>query len=303
MSVLQPSFAAVLDRDAETGAQPLSEEKKHDGLQYFGSRSGWQFVDLAELWRRRDVLGILALRDLKVRYRQTLVGIAWAVLQPLVMLIIFSVLFGLVGHQLASRDVPYALTVLCALAPWQLFANTLTQASGSLVANQGLIGKVYFPRLLLPLAAALPALADFAIGLMLLAGLLAFYGVVPSWPVLAIPALILLTVLAALAAGIWLAALNAIYRDVGFIVPFLLQVGFFVSPVIYQTDALIPERWRPWFALNPLVGLLEGFRWALLPGASAPWQAMLISLLVVLAVLVSGLAYFRRVERFVADRI
>jgi lipopolysaccharide transport system permease protein len=296
-STLEPAVsgaATSLTRGAAEGGPPL---------EYFtvGSRSGRASV--RELWRHRELLWILALRDLKVRYRQTLIGVAWAVLQPACTLTIFLVLFGLLGREPGPDGTPYALVVICGLLPWQLFATIVTQSSGSLVAQQSLIGKVYFPRLILPLATAVPALVDFAVAFVLLVVMLVGYRVAPSWGVMLLPGAVLMAVLAALAAGVWLAALNALYRDVGFVVPFLLQVGFFASPVVYATDGLIPERWQLLFSVNPLVGVIEGFRWSLLGRGPAPVGPLLLAVIVVTVVLVSGLAYFHRTERCIADRI
>ena len=274
-----------------------------DSLQYHEARPGWQLLDIRALWQFRQLLWILAVRDLKVRYRQTLVGVAWVVLQPLTTMGIFLVLFGLLGRQPASREVPYGLVVLSGLLPWQLFASTVSQASASLVNNQHLIGKVYFPRLVLPLATAIPSLVDFGVGLAVLAGAMAYHRFAPSWSVVLLPAFALFIVLAALALGIWLSALNAMYRDVGYLVSYLIQVGFFVSPVVYEVSALVPERWRPVFALNPMAGAIEGFRWSLLGQGPIPFWSLLDAVVVVAFLLVTGLAYFRRVERFVADRI
>jgi lipopolysaccharide transport system permease protein len=248
-------------------------------------------------------LWTLAVRDLKVRYRQTLIGVAWAVLQPLAASLMFVLLFGLLGRVPAAEGIPYGLFVLPGMLIWQLFAGVLTQATGSLVTNQQLIGKVFFPRLILPLAAAAPPLADFIVGLGVLAVVLVYYGFVPPVTVVALPAFILLGLLAALAAGVWASALNAIYRDVGFVVPFALQVGFFLSPVVYDTGTLIPDRWRPFLAANPLTGALEGARWALLGRGEFPTETVLASVAVTAVLLVGGLVYFRRVEGYLADRI
>jgi lipopolysaccharide transport system permease protein len=272
-------------------------------LEYFNVRPRWQLVDPRAIWKYRELLWILALRDLKVRYRQTWVGVAWILLQPLITMAIFLVLFNLLGRQPTSKDLPYALAVMCGLLPWQLFSSTLSQSTASLVTNQNLISKVYFPRLVLPLATVIPNLVDSGVLLLLLCAMLAVYGVALSWTVVLVPAFILLTVLSSLALGIWLAALNAMYRDAGYVVPFLLQAGFFISPVVYATNELIPDRWRPIFALNPMVGAIEGLRWAVLGQESPPWRWLLPAWLIVAIVLATGLAYFRRVERFVADRI
>lgn len=274
-----------------------------EGLRYFGPSPGWRLVNWRELWQHRELLWTLAVRDLKVRYRQTLVGVAWVVIQPVTTMAIFLVLFGLLGRQPASDAAPYGLVLMCGLLPWQLFAGVISRATVCLVENQALVTRVYFPRLVLPLSGGVSAVVDFAVAFLVLIGLLLWYGVPLSWGALVVPPLVALTVLAGLAVGVWLAALNAMYRDFGYVVPFLLQVGFFVSPVVYETDALIPERWRALFALNPMVSVIEGFRWALLrepPPAAVP---VLASLAGGLFLLVSGLVYFRRIERYLADRI
>ncbi|HTU19592.1 MAG TPA: ABC transporter permease [Gemmataceae bacterium] len=272
-------------------------------LQYYGAAPSWRLVNGRELWRHRELLWMLALRDLKVRYRQTIVGIGWVVLSPLAMGSIFVLFFGLLGRMPAPEGVPYALIVLTGLLPWQLFAGTVTSCTTSLVANQHLIGKVYFPRLVLPMATAIPNLVDFAFALLLPVALMIYYRVSPSWPILLLPVFIVLVVSAALAIGIWLSALNAIYRDVGYLVPFLLQLGFFLSPVVYATNALIPKRWQSFVALNPMVGALEGIRWSLFGAEKSPLVLVLTSASVTTLILVTGLLYFRRVEGVLADRI
>lgn len=265
--------------------------------------SGWRFLDLRELWEYRELLYALALRDIKVRYRQAVIGAAWAILQPLTGMLIFSVLFGLLNRKPATADVPYAVSAFAGLLPWQLFSATLTESSGSLVANRQMITKVYFPRMLVPIAPLVCSLLDFVIALVALAILMAVLGVAPSGAVVLLPVFLVLVSLVALAAGLWLSSLNALYRDIGHVVPFLVQIGFFASPVVYDTEALIPERWRAVYALNPLVGALEGFRWSLLGGPAPSAQMMLISLSTAVALLLSGAAYFRRVERQIVDRI
>ncbi len=272
-------------------------------MQFFGPRPGWHLIDLRELWRFRDLVWILALRDIKVRYRQTAVGVLWAILQPFTTMVIFTTLFTLLGRTPSSGDVPYAVAAFCGLIPWQLFANTLTQASGSLVANQNLITKVYFPRAVLPLASLIGSLVDFAIASVILLAMLAWYGITPGWPILLIPVFVGLVMLASLAAGLWLSAANGLYRDVGYVVPFLIQVGFYLSPVVYESGTLIPERWQFVHALNPMVGVLEGFRWALLGHRAPPVESLMISLTGLAVLLIGGMLYFRRVERYLADRI
>lgn len=266
-------------------------------------RKGWKLIDLVEVWRYRDLLWILALRDIKVRYKQTLIGGLWAVLQPLTTMLAFTVLFQLLGRAPASPDVPYPVTLYCALLPWQLFATALSQASDSLVANQNLITKIYFPRIIIPVAPILAGLVDFAVAFGVFLLLLLWYGVVPGYAVLTLPFFVLYAVLAALSVGIWLAALNALYRDFRYAVPFLIQIGFVVSPVLFETRALIPERWQLLYGLNPMVGVIEGFRWAILGKDHPPLAPMLLSAGAVVALLLGGLIYFRRMEKLFADQV
>lgn len=263
----------------------------------------WQFISFAELWRYRELLFILALRDVKVRYRQAAVGAAWAILQPVSTVVVFSVLFGLLGREPVSGETPYPVILLCGLLPWQLFANSVTQANNSLVNSRHVVTKVYFPRMLLPAASILCVLLDFAITFLVLVLTLVWFHVTPSWTVVALPAFVLLTVLAAFGAGLWVSALNALYRDFGYVVPLLIQTGFFVSPVVYETTALIPPQWRLLYGLNPMVVVLEGFRWMLLGTPPPSIQVLLVSSATVALLLLSGMAYFSRVERVIADRI
>lgn len=279
-----------------------SSDAPGNELQYYGPNPAWRLLDPWELWRFRGLFWALALRDVKVKYRQTLIGVAWALVQPLATALVFVLLFGLLGHVPTTGDLPYGLFVLPGVILWQLFAGVLAQATNSLVANQNLIAKVYFPRLLLPASAAVPALADFGVGLVVVGGVLAYFNIAPGWPVVFAPLFVLLGLVTALAAGVWTSALNAIYRDTGFVIPFVLQIGFFVSPVVYSTSVLIPERWRPLLALNPMTGVLEGFRWSLF-GGPVPVGPVLIGTAMSAVILVSGLWYFRRVEGYLADRI
>lgn len=260
---------------------------------------GWRTVDLRELWRYRELLVFLALRDVQLRYKQTALGVAWAVLQPLLTMAVFTVFFGTLG-KIPSDGKPYALFVLAALVPWQLFAYALTQSSNSLVAEQRLITKVYFPRLLVPLASVLSGLVDFVVAFGLLAIGLAVYGVAPTGAVLAVPALGLFALLAALAVGLWLSALNVQYRDVRYALPFLTQLWMFLTPVAYPAS-LVPEAYRPLYGLNPMAGVVEGFRWALLGTPVPDWGMTAVSAAVVAALLVGGLFYFRRMEQTFAD--
>jgi len=261
---------------------------------------GWRALDLRELWRFRELVYFLALRDVKVRYKQTALGVAWVLLQPLLAMGVFSIVFGQRG--LTTGGVPYPLFVISGLVPWFYFANATTGASGSVVGNTQLISKVYFPRLAIPLAAVLANLVDLSIGLLLLLVLLVVYGIGLGWSLLAIPLLVCLMVLTALSVSVWLSALDVQYRDVRYAEPFFIQVWLFATPVIYSA-ADVPEQWRPLLALNPMTGIIEGFRWALLGTGGPPTTALAISMLLVLGLLLTGLLYFRRMERTFADVI
>jgi lipopolysaccharide transport system permease protein len=261
---------------------------------------GWRALDLRELWRFRELVFFLALRDVTVRYKQTALGVVWVLLQPLLAMGIFSIVFGQRG--LTTNGVPYPLFVVSALVPWFYFSNATSGASGSIVGNTQLISKVYFPRLAIPLAAVLANLVDLSIGLLLEFVLLMVFGVTLGWHLLAIPLLVVLMVLTALGVSVWLSALDVQYRDVRYAVPFFIQVWLFATPVIYSaTD--VPERWRPVLALNPMTGVIEGFRWALLGVGELPLSGLAISTALVLFLLGSGLLYFRRMERTFADVI
>jgi lipopolysaccharide transport system permease protein len=266
-------------------------------------------IDFAELWRFRELVWFLALRDVKVRYRQAALGIAWAVLQPFLTMVVFSVLFGLLmgaAGRPTVPGVPYAVSTYCALVPWQLFATSLGYSGNSLIQNQALVTKVYFPRLVLPLAPIVAALVDFAVAFAVLAAMMVWYGIAPGAAVLALPAWTLLAVASALAVSLWLSALNALYRDVRHALPFLVQVWFFVTPCVYTTASILSDAsaWlRALYALNPMVGVVEGFRAALL-GTPAPDPASVAaSTGTVLVLLAGGALYFRRMERSFADRV
>jgi len=258
-------------------------------------------IDFAELWAYRELLFLLSWRDATVRYKQSAAGIAWALLQPLMMMAIFTLVFGRFA-KLPSEGVPYSVFTLCALLPWNYFARSLSDSSNSLVGASHLVTKVYFPRLILPLSRVFSGLIDFAITFALLLGVLAWYRIVPSFAVVALPVFMALAALASFAVGLWLTALNVKYRDVSFVVPFLVQFWMYASPIAYST-AIVPYQWRPLYALNPMVSVVDGFRWALL-GKSAPdWRAMLVSLAIVIVLLLSGLYYFRKMEETLTDII
>jgi lipopolysaccharide transport system permease protein len=255
----------------------------------------------ADLWRFRELLGFLAWRDIKVRYKQTTLGVLWALIQPAVTLAVFTFIFGKLAGMPAG-DVPYPLLVICGLLPWQLFAASFSNASGSLVANTHLISKVYFPRLIVPLSSVAVALIDFGVVLVLLGGMFVWYQFAPDWRILFLPLFIALTLLTAIGTGLWLTALTVKYRDFRFVVPFLLQVGLFLSPVGFSSTNL--PNWRFIYSLNPMVGAIDGFRWCLLRGEPVLNLVNLAtSVGMALLLLASGLWYFRRTERTFADII
>jgi lipopolysaccharide transport system permease protein len=290
---------------AAAPAAPPAEERRAGDWVRIRPSAGWRALDLRELWRYRELLWFLAARDIKLRYKQTALGVAWAVIQPLFTMVVFTIFFGRLAN-VPSDGVPYPLFVLAALLPWQLFAYALTQSSNSLVAEQRLITKVYFPRLIVPLASVISGLADFAVAFLLVLGMMALYAV-KGWfaapltlNLLAVPLLVLFALATALAVGLWLAALNVQYRDVRYTVPFLTQLWMFASPVAYPSS-LVPEQYRAAYGLNPMAGVVEGFRWALLGQGQPPTALMAVSALTVLVLLAGGMYYFRRLERQFAD--
>lgn len=265
---------------------------------------GWQALDLKELWRYRELTWFLALRDIKVRYKQTALGVLWAIIQPVLQTFIFTLFFHRVAGIQGPNGVPYELWVFCAMIPWQLFETALTTAGNSLVGSQNLISKVYFPRLAIPISTIIAAIVDFLIAFALLVLLMAVYGRMPTIAVLTLPLFVLLAVTAALAVGLWLSALNVQYRDVRYVIPFLARIWFFATPILYLTSKIgehFGKAGEVLFSLNPLCGVVEGFRWALL-GTPAPSALMLsISVAATFILLVGGLYYFRRMEQTFAD--
>jgi len=262
---------------------------------------GWKAVNLRELWQFRELLWFLALRDIKVRYKQTALGVAWAVLQPLLTMLVFTIFFGrLGGFDQKTAGIPYPVFAFCGLVPWQLFSYALTQSSNSVVAEQRLLTKVYFPRLIVPLAPTLSGLVDFVISLGLLLGIMLYYGVWPDAAILLLPLFVAFALVAALSVALWLSALNAIYRDVRYTIPFLTQFWLFATPIAYPSS-IVPPEWQWVYGLNPMVGVVEGFRWTLLGMDHPPWPALAVSFMVVMALLVGGLFYFRRMEKTFAD--
>lgn len=261
--------------------------------------SAWPSIGLRELWEYRELLYFLTWRDIKVRYKQTVLGAAWAVIQPLFMMLVFSLFFGKLAG-VPSDGIPYPVFTFCGLLPWQLFSQSLTQASNSLVGSQNLITKVYFPRLVVPISAVLAGVVDFAIAFVMLLVMMFFYGIVPGWQLLAVPGLLVLTVMTSLGVGLWLSALNVQYRDVRYTISFLVQFWLFATPVAYPSS-IVPEKWRVIYGLNPMVGVVDGFRWALLGKPESPGVPLLMSVIVVSVLLAGGLYYFRRLEQQFAD--
>ncbi len=259
----------------------------------------WVELHLDEVWTYRELLYFFVWRDLKVRYKQTVIGAGWAVIQPAFTMIVFSLFFGVLA-KIPSGGVPYPVFYYSALLPWMYFANALTQATGSVVENQRMITKVYFPKILLPVSSVLSGLVDLGIAFLLLVGMMFWYGMPPTAAMLWLPVFLLLAVATALAAGLWLAALNALYRDVRYAIPFFVQFWMFASPVAYPSS-LVPENWRWLYGLNPMAGVIEGFRWALTGQGQPPGVLMAASALGVAALMLGGLLYFQRMEGTVAD--
>ena len=260
---------------------------------------GWLELGLGELWEYRGLLYFLVWRDIKVRYKQTVIGAAWAVLQPFMTMVVFSLFFGMLAR-IPSQGLPYPIFYYCAVLPWTYFAGALQGATQIVVEHQRVITKVYFPRVLLPVAAVLSGLVDFVIGFVVFLGMMLSYGIAPTKAALFLPALLLLAVLTALGVGLWLATLNAIYRDVRYVVPFLVQFWLFASPVAYPS-ALVPAKWRWLYGLNPMAGVIEGFRWALTGHGQPPDRMLLVSAGMVVLLLCGGVAYFKKMEATIAD--
>lgn len=274
-------------------------QNKNIPISVYEPTYGWLSLRLGELWHYRELLYFLTWRDIKIRYKQTALGIAWAILQPLITMVIFSVIFGQLAD-LPSDGIPYPVFSFAALLPWGLFSGALQRAGTSLVANSNLITKVYFPRLVIPFSAVAAGLVDFSISFVVFLGLMFYYRITVSWMILTIPLFAMLAVLTALAVSLWLSALNVQYRDAQHMIPFLIQAWMYASPVAYSAG-LVPEGpWRIVYGLNPLVGVIQGFRWALL-GGNPPEELLAISVVIVILLLVSGLFYFRRMERTFAD--
>jgi lipopolysaccharide transport system permease protein len=289
---------------ASTSSQTVESGKQRRVIR---ATRGWASLHLAELWEYRELMYFLTWRDVKVRYKQAVLGIAWAVLQPVVTMVVFTVVFNKImnvqytPYIVNGKEVPYAIFTYAALLPWQLFSGALQRSGSSLVGNANLLTKIYFPRLIMPISGVIAGLVDFGISFVVFLVLMAGYGITPTWHVVWLPLLVLLAMVTALAFGLWLSALNVLYRDVQYVIPFLVQVWMFASPVIYSPEFDNPL-YTFLYALNPMAGVINGFRWALI-GGPAPSGTILISTGMVLILLVSGLLYFKRMERTFADVI
>jgi lipopolysaccharide transport system permease protein len=262
---------------------------------------GWAALNLKDLWIYRELVMFMTWRDLKVRYKQTLLGASWAILQPFLTMVVFSIFFGGLA-EVPSDGVPYPIFSFTALIPWTLFSKALQDASRSLVASSHMITKIYFPRIILPLASVLAGIVDFLIAFVVLLGMMTFYRIVPTSNLWLLPFFLLMALITAIGAGLWLSSLNVLYRDVGYVLPFLTQFWMFLTPIAYPAS-LIPQKWLVLYALNPMTGVVEGFRWVLLGSGQAPGIMTLVSALVAIVLLVSGTFYFKRMERLFADMV
>lgn len=257
----------------------------------------------SDLWRYRELFLILAWRDLSVRYKQTTIGIAWAILRPFLTMVVFTIIFGRLARLPSEGDAPYALMVFAAMLPWSLFSTSLSEASNSLIGNEKLISKVYFPRLIIPTATVVTAFVDFLVSFIILLGLMVYYRFTPDWNIVWLPIFILLAVLTSLGPGLWITALNVKFRDFRYIIPFIVQFGLYISPVGFSTD-IVPDQWRLLYSLNPMVGIIDGFRWCILGSQSyIYWPGFMLSLLIVSFFLWLGVSQFRKMEKTFADLI
>jgi len=262
---------------------------------------GWVSLKLHELWEYRELLYFLVWRDVKVRYKQTVLGTAWAILQPFFSMVVFSIFFGKLA-KMPSDGLPYPLFSFAALVPWNFFANGLSQASNSLVGSAHLITKVYFPRLAIPISSVISGVIDFALSFTVLLGIMAYYGTFPTLNVIWLPFLLLLALVTALGVGMWFSALNVQFRDVRYVLPFLTQAWLFATPIVYPSS-LLSEPWRTLYGINPMVGVVEGFRWALLGARTAPGPMIIVSSLAAVIILIGGAFYFRKMEKTFADLV
>jgi lipopolysaccharide transport system permease protein len=291
---------AAIEENVQLARRNANQAPEPGVLRIRPSR-GWVSLRLGEFWEFRELLYFLIWRDVKVRYKQTGLGVAWAVIQPVMTMLVFSLFFGKLG-KMASDNVPYPIFTFAALVPWTLFSNGLTHASASVVVSSNLVKKVYFPRLIIPVASVLSGLVDFVIAFAIVIVMMAYYGMTPTVNAIWLPLFVILALITSLAVSLWLSALNVEYRDVRYVLPFLTQFWLFATPIAYSSK-LLPEPWRTIYGLNPMVGVVEGFRWALLGTNTQPGLIVAASALVALLLLISGAFYFRRMEKNFADVI
>ena len=281
---------SVIKTQQEVGSIPIIQVRPS---------KGWSGINLGELWRYRELIYFLIWRDIKVRYKQTILGAAWAIIQPFFTMVVFSIFFGELA-KIPSDDIPYPIFSYTALLPWQLFEGGIRKAGKSLVTGRNLITKVYFPRLAVPISSVISGLVDFALAFVVLLGMMWFYGYSPTSAIWFTPLLLVLALITAMGTGLWLSALNVEYRDVGYLIPFILRVWFFLTPITYSAS-IVPEAYQTLYALNPMTGVVQGFRWAMLGEGSSPSIILLASIVASLVLLISGALYFRRMERTFAD--
>jgi lipopolysaccharide transport system permease protein len=288
-----------INLQGDYGIQPVPSPDSDLSRTRIEPSRGWVPINFSELWEYRELLYFLVWRDIKVRYKQTVIGAAWAIIQPFFTMVIFSLFFGRLA-QVPSDGLPYPIFSFAAMVPWTFFANALTQASNSLVINANMLKKIYFPRLMMPVATVLAGVLDFFLAFLVLLGMMVYFGLTPTSNILWLPLFLILAMVTSIGVGLWLSAMNVQFRDVRYTIPFLTNVWMFATPIAYPSS-IVPEFWRPFYALNPMVGVIEGFRWALLGTDTAPGPMIYVSALISLALLVGGAFYFRHMEKTFAD--
>ena len=281
--------------------EPSITAQHDEEIIFIKPTKGWGSLNLRELWLYRELIYFLTWRDLKVRYKQTVLGAGWAILQPVLSMIVFSIFFGSLLN-VPSEGVPYPIFSYAALLPWGVFAKALNDTGRSLVSNRAMLTKIYFPRMVIPLASVFSSLADFLIAFIVMLGLMLFYRIAPTSNIWTLPLFLLLAVITALGVGLWLSAMNVLYRDIGYMIPYITQLWFYLTPIVYSSSE-VPEQWQFFYALNPMVGVVEGFRWALLGTADAPDPMIAVSATISVVIFISGMFYFRRMERTFADMV
>jgi lipopolysaccharide transport system permease protein len=281
--------------------EPSITAQQDEEIIFIKPTKGWGSLNLRELWLYRELIYFLTWRDLKVRYKQTVLGAGWAILQPVLSMIVFSIFFGSLLN-VPSEGVPYPIFSYAALLPWGVFAKALNDTGRSLVSNRAMLTKIYFPRMVIPLASVFSSLADFLIAFIVMLGLMLYYRIAPTSNIWTLPLFLLLAVITALGVGLWLSAMNVLYRDIGYMIPYITQLWFYLTPIVYSSSE-VPEEWRFFYALNPMVGVVEGFRWALLGTADAPDPMIAVSATISVVIFISGMFYFRRMERTFADMV